>query len=253
MTSDNSPFADGILYDVIFDQFDYARDFYLNLAKQSPGPILEIGCGTGRITISLLKAGAEVDGLDLSASMLEQLKQKANAIGKQPTLTASDMARFQLNKKYALIFITFNSFVHNLTQEDQINCLRCCREHLLPEGKLVFDTYFPGQHVLAAEQHTRVLELETTHPTTGRLLRMYDTRSFDRVKQLQHSITEMEEVLPDGSINVLQRSEFDIRWIYKEEMALLLRAAGFAGWNIAGNFEGKSLTEETDSMIVTAW
>lgn len=98
-----------------------------------------------------------------------------------------------------------------------------------------------------------MLELEKTHPITGNLLRQYDTRSFDRVKQIQHSINEMEEVLPDGSIKVLQRSEFDTRWIYKEEMALLLRVAGFAGWTIAGNFEGKALTEETDSMVVTAW
>lgn len=253
MTSDNSPFADGALYDVIFDQFDYALDFYLNLAKQSPGPILEIGCGTGRITIPLLKSGVQVDGLDLSASMLEQLRQKASALGYQPTITAVDMSRFQLNKKYALIIITFNSFVHNLTQEDQINCLRCCREHLLPEGKLVFDTFFPGQHILAAEQNTRVLELEKAHPTTGNLLRLYDTRSFDRVKQIQHSINEIEEVLSDGTIKLLQGSEFDTRWIYKEEMTLLLRAAGFTGWTIAGNFEGKPLTEETDSMIVTAW
>lgn len=253
MTSDNSPFADGALYDVIFDQFDYALDFYLNLARQSPGPVLEIGCGTGRITIPLLKSGTQVDGLDLSASMLDELKKKASALGYQPTLTASDMARFQLNKKYALIFITFNSFVHNLTQEDQINCLRCCREHLLPEGKLVLDTFFPGQHILAAEQNTRVLELEKVHPTTGNLMRLYDTRSFERVKQIQHSINEIEEVLPDGSIKLLQGSEFDTRWIYREEMALLLRAAGFSGWTISGSFEGKPLSEETDSMIVTAW
>jgi ubiquinone/menaquinone biosynthesis C-methylase UbiE len=254
MNPDSSPFADGSLYDILFDSFDYCIDFYQSQAPPGIGPVLDIGCGTGRITLPLLEAGLPVDGLDLAPSMLEQLRLKAKTLDQyQPTLTVGDMARFQLQKKYSRIFITFNAFVHNLTQDDQLNCLRTCREHLQPGGKLVFDTFFPGLHIIAAEQNTRVLELEKPHPTTGRLLRLYDTRSFDRVKQVQHSINEIEEVQADGTIRILQRSEFDTRWVYREEMALLLRVAGFADWKIEGDFAGKPLTEETDAMVVTAW
>jgi hypothetical protein len=68
----------------------------------------------------------------------------------------------------------------------------------------------------------------------GRTLRVFDTRSFDRVRQLQHSITEVQSVRPDGSAELLQRSEFDMRWVYKEEMRLLLRHTGYARWESAG-------------------
>jgi SAM-dependent methyltransferase len=248
-----SPFSDGALYDLILEDLDYCKDFYVSEAKASPGPVLEIACGTGRITLPILTAGVNVEGMDLFAPMLERLREKAAAKGFAPTLHQGDMARFQLPRQYALILITFNAYINMLTQEDQLSCLRCCKDHLLPGGKLVFDTFFPGLHIVGAPQHTRVLEMERPHPVTGKLLRCYDTRSFDRVKQTQHSINELEEVQDDGSIKVLQRAEFTTRYVYREEMILLLRLAGFTRWNISGDFAGKQLTDETDAMIVEAW
>src|SRR5262249_41652467 len=152
-----------------------------------------------------------------------------------------------------LIMITFNAFVHNLTQEAQLRCLECCRRHLAPGGALVFDTFFPGLAYVGQPNNNRVLELETRHPRTGSLLRCYDTRSFDRVAQIQHSVNEIEAVDDAGNVEIIHRSEFDTRWVYKEEMALLLRAAGFARWEICGDFSRKPLTQETDNMIVVAW
>ena len=81
----------------------------------------------------------------------------------------------------------------------------------------------------ARQQGCRVLEGEQTDPRTGRTLRVFDTRSFDRVRQLQHSITEVESVGPDGTVELLQRSEFDMRWVYKEEMASCCHTGYTAG------------------------
>lgn len=248
-----SPFDDGELYDILFANLDYAVDFYVKQARQANGPVLDIACGTGRILLPCWLAGVPVDGLDYSAAMLARLRKKADELFFTPKLYQADMADFQLPDQYALIMITFNAFVHNLTQEAQIRCLQCCKRHLLPGGQLIFDTFFPGPHIIGAEQHVRVQEHETTHPGTGETLRLFDTRSFDRVKQIQHSINEIEAIDSQGQVRVLQRSEFDIRWIYKDEMALLLQAAGFPRWEIHGNFEGKPLTEETDGMVVFAW
>jgi hypothetical protein len=124
---------------------------------------------------------------------------------------------------------------------------------LLPGGMLVFDGAFPGLHWIGAQQHCRALEVEKLDPRSGRILRVFDTRSFDRVRQLQHSITEVESVGPDGTVELLQRSEFDTRWVYKDEMALLLRHAGYIRWEIGGDFDGRPLTQETDGMLVRAW
>jgi hypothetical protein len=163
------------------------------------------------------------------------------------------MSDFQTPRRYALIMIPFNAFTHNVTQERQIRCLECCREHLLPGGMLTFDGAFPGLDWIAAPQGSRVLEGEKIDPRTGHTLRVFDTRSFDRVRQLQHSITEVESVGPDGQVELVQRSEYDTRWVYKEEMALLLRHTGYARWEISGDFDGRPLTQETDVMVVRAW
>jgi SAM-dependent methyltransferase len=248
-----SPFEDGDLYDVLLGGLDYGLDFYVDLAKRAGGPVLDIGCGTGRILLPCLQAGVDIDGLDLFEPMLARLRKSAAQLGLSPRLYRADMSEFQLPRRYEAVMIPFNAFTHNLTQESQVRCLRCCREHLLPGGMLVFDGAFPGLPWIGAPPNNRVLEGETTDPRTGRTLRVFDTRSFDRVRQLQHSITEVESVGPDGSVELLQRSEYDTRWAYKEEMALLLRHTGYVRWKISGDFDGRELTQETDSMVVRAW
>lgn len=217
------------------------------------GPVLDIGCGTGRIMLPCLQAGVDIDGLDLFEPMLARLRQSAAKLGLLPRLYRGDMSDFRTPRRYALVMIPFNAFTHNVTQESQIRCLACCREHLLPGGMLVFDGAFPGLHWIAGKQSERVLEGEKIDPRTGRTLRIFDTRSFDRVRQLQHSITEVESVGPEGTVELVQRSEYDTRWVYKEEMQLLLRHLGYDRWEISGDFDGRPLTEETDIMVVRAW
>src|SRR5947209_9169629 len=174
-----------------------------------------------------MQAGADVDGLDLFEGMLKTLRQKAAALHLAPNLYRADMSDFRLPRRYALVMITFNAFIHNLTQQAQIRCLERCREHLLPGGMLAFDTFFPAPGIIGTPENTRVLEGEVQDPRTGRTLRMYDTRTFDRVEQTQRSINEIEEVGADGTIRIIHRSEFRTRYLYKNEMALLLRVAGF--------------------------
>jgi SAM-dependent methyltransferase len=248
-----SIFDNGDFYDVLLGELGLGIDFYTALAREAKGPVLEIACGTGRILIPCLQAGADVEGLDLFEGMLATLRRKAAALGLKPQLYQADMCDFQLPRRYALITITFNAFIHNLTQADQIRCLELCREHLLPGGLLAFDTFFPGLHVIGAPESTRVLEGEFNHPLTGAAMRMYDTRTFDRVKQTQHSINEVEMADAEGSFQLVHRSELTTRYIYKEEMSLLLRVAGFKRFEIYGDFDRRPLTKETDSMIVMAW
>lgn len=248
-----SPFDDGARYDTWMQGVDYGVGFYRDLAVAAGGPCLEIACGTGRIMLPCLQAGVDVDGLDLYEPMLVRLREKAAALGFAPRLCQGDMKSFEMGKKYALVMITFNAFVHNMTQDDQLACLECCRRHLLPGGMLVFDTFFPSLQIIGAPENTRVLEGETTDTATGRRMRAYDTRTFRRVDQVQQSINEIEFLDESGNIIETHRSEHEIRWVYKGEMALLLRVAGYARWDIAGDFDLRPLRQETDAMIVRAW
>ncbi|MEX0641851.1 MAG: class I SAM-dependent methyltransferase [Pirellulales bacterium] len=248
-----SVFDDGDVYDLVAKDIPYGFDFYVALAREANGPVLDIACGTGRILLPCLQAGVDIEGLDLFEPMLKTLRAKAAALGLSPRLHQADMSDFSVPRRFALVMIPFNAFIHNMTQEAQIRCLQLCREHLLPGGKLVFDTFFPALEFVSTPPNTRVLEGEIPHPQTGLPIRMYDTRTIDRVAQLFHSLNEIELLAADGSVQTVHRSEDSSRYFYKHEMELLLRIAGFARWEICGDFDRRPLTLETDEMIVSAW
>ena len=248
-----STFDDGDVYDLVGNSVAYGLDFYITLAREANGPVLDVACGTGRILLPCLQAEVDIEGLDLFEPMLETLRAKAAALCLSPRLHQFDMGDFSLPRRFALVMIPFNAFIHNMTQAAQISCLRCCREHLLAGGKLVFDTFFPSMEIIGAPENTRVLEGEIPHPKSGLPMRMYDTRTFDRVAQEQHSINEIELLGADGNVQTTHRSEVRGRYIFKHEMELLLRVAGFARWEIYGDFDRRPLTQENDAMIVAAW
>ena len=248
-----TPFDDGAIYDLFLGNFEPGRDFYLTSAKAARGPVLEVGCGTGRILLPCLQAGVDIEGLDLFPGMLNRLREKAASLNLNPTLHQADMATFRLARHYALIMIPFNAFVHNLTTEDQLACLNTCRDHLQPGGMLALDISFPGLQWIGQSSGTRELEGEIRHPETGLPVRAWDTRTFDRVKQLQYSFNEIEMLDAAGKIIATHASRTTMRWTFKAEMELLLRACGFARWQLLGDFDGRPLQNETDTMIVQAW
>ncbi len=248
-----SPFDDAELYEVLFCDLAFGRDFYVELARGAGGPVLEVACGTGRILLPCLQAGVEIDGLDLYPAMLDVLKRKAKASGVSPRLYAGDMRDFTLPRRYSLIFIAFNGFVHNLTTEDQLKALMVCREHLQPGGLLVFDVFFPGLEIIGGPERTPVLEGEVKHPATGLPVRIYDTRTYNRVEQIQYSAIEIQELDAEGRVAAAHRSETSMRWTFKPEMELLLRTAGFQRWEIFGGFDRRPLASEKDLIVVFAW
>ncbi len=248
-----SIFDSGEVYDLVGKDVPYGLDFYVALARAANGPVLDIACGTGRILLPCLQAGVDIEGMDLYEPMLKTLRTKAAALGYLPRLHQADMSDFSLSRRFAQVMIPFNAFIHNMTQDAQIRCLRLCREHLSPGGNLTFDTFFPALEFVSTAPKTRVLEGEFPHPQTGLPMRMYDTRTVDRVAQVFHSLNEIEFLAADGSVQNVHRTLDSSRYFYMHEMELLLRIAGFARWEIYGDFERQPLTRETDAMVVTAW
>ena len=250
---ERTPFDDGELYDILFNDIRFDLDFYLELAREARGPVLEVACGTGRILVPCLQAGIDIEGLDLYPSMLEVLRRKASALGHEPRTYAADMRNFSLPRRYSLIFIAFNGFVHNLTTEDQLSTLRSCREPLTQGGLLVVNIFFPGMEILGGPEGVPVLELEIKHPVTGLPVRLFDTRTLNRIDQIQYSLVEVQELDSSGKVIASHRSKTSMRWTFKHEAELLLRVAGFSRWQICGDFDRRELTRETDHMIVFAW
>jgi ubiquinone/menaquinone biosynthesis C-methylase UbiE len=93
-------------------------EFYFELAKSNSGPVLEIGCGTGRILLPIARAGIEIHGVDNSAPMLgilkESLSKEDAAVSNRVSLLAGDMRKFQLNRAFPLVTIPFRPMQHIL-------------------------------------------------------------------------------------------------------------------------------------------
>jgi SAM-dependent methyltransferase len=248
-----SPYSRADLYDLLFQNYAVDLGFYLDAARAAQGPVLDVACGTGRVLFAALEAGLDVDGLDLSRPMLDRLEANARERGVKPRVQLADMRSFRMPRRYACVMIPFNAFAHNLTGEDQLATLARCREHLVPGGRLVFDVFSATQAMLADPVSDPVLELETPHPLTGRMLRLYDARRLDFAAQTQHSHIEIQELGERGEVARSDRFVTLVRWVYPSEMELLLRLAGFARFEISGGFDDTPVERHEGSIVVSAW
>lgn len=248
-----SPYDAPELYDLLFDQLDFDVPFWVEVARQAGGPTLEAGCGTGRILLRMIEAGADADGFDASEPMIERLQAKARAAGRTAQAVVADMREFSLPRRYARVICAFNGFAHCETSEEQIRALRCFLAHLEPGGALVLHMSYPGPKYWAEPDGVPVLEMETRNPSTGHTLQLWDTRFKDPVAQLQRSEVEIREVGENGQIAASHRFATSQRWVYRFELELLFRAAGFTRWTISGGFDQKPLTSPEDQMIGWAW
>lgn len=246
-----SPYEEPELFDRLLGDHPFGRHFYLRLARDARGPVLEVGCGTGRILLPCLEAGIDVEGLDLHAPMLGRLKEKARAKGLQARVFEGDMRGFRLPRRYALVVIPCNGFAHCLTTEEELSCLRACREHLRPGGTLAFDSFSAGPKFLSQPDGNRVLEGEFADPGTGGRLRMWDNRFFDRPARIQRSRMEVEELDASGSVGTVHVWESVTRWTTRADLEPLLAEAGFSRVEILGGFEREPF-EEDGPMVVLA-
>jgi len=252
-SAEPSPYTRADLYDALFRDYTADLDYYLGAARAAGEPVLDVGCGTGRVLLRALEAGLDVDGLDASAEMLARLRQNAAARGFDPRVVEGDMRAFRMPRRYACVMIPFNAFAHNLTADDQLATLRCCREHLAPGGRLVFDVFSATPAMIATPVSDPVLELETRHPESGWLLRLSDGRRLDVATQTQHSRITIEELDAGGRVARTHRFETTVRWIHPSEMEPLLRLAGFDRWEIAGGFDGRPAADHQGAIVVSAW
>ena len=120
-------------------------DFYIEYANKLTGKILELGCGTGRITIPIARAGHQIWGLDVSEPMLDVLWEKAKSESEitnaNLNISIGDMRNFELNQKFKLIFIPFRTFQNLITDQEQKDCLKCCHDHLTDDGLFIVNVF----------------------------------------------------------------------------------------------------------------
>ena len=243
------------LYDWVYA---WKRDdipFYVEEAKMSGGPVLELGCGTGRVAIPVARAGVEVVGLDSSAKMLQVARRKARAVGPiggKLTWVRGDMRSFSLERKFSLIMIPYRGFLSLLSVEEQRRCLEGIRAHLLPGGRLVFDIFVPDLNTLTEDTTAPVHSWDVTHPDTGLRLVVWDQSRFDNHNQVINVRMIIEELNGTGEMVRKLYRDFQLRYIHRYEAHHLLELCGFHVLDLFGDFERQPLDEASTDMVWVA-
>jgi len=216
--------------------------FYVEEASRSGGPVLELGCGTGRILIPTARAGIEIVGVDASESMLSVCRR--NLDGEPDTVRAlvklrqGDMRDFELGQSFGLITMPFRSFQHVLTVDEQLCCLACIRQHLTNGGRLVFDVFNPSLAMLTSPDVGTEIgeEPEFTLPSGSRVTRRYRVTSRDHPHQ-QNAVELIYYVShPDGSEERIVHG-FSMRYLFRYELEHLLARSGFELRELYADFD----------------
>src|SRR5262245_61448271 len=207
--------------------------FFVNEAVDAGSPVVELGCGTGRVLIPIARAGVEIVGVDASVPMLdicrERLRHEPGPVQAQVTLVHADMRSFALDRRFTLATIPFRPFQHLLTVDDQLACLTAIRRHLVDGGRLILDVFNPSLEGLVngpvGDEHGE--EAEFTMPDGRRVVRRQRTVATNRFTQVNDHELIYYVTHPDGRQERLVHA-FSLRYCFRFELEHLLVRAGYA-------------------------
>ena len=182
-------------------------EWYRQKAETCGGPVLELGAGTGRVTLAIAEAGIPIHALDSSPEMLDALAAKLAArpqnLRDRVTPVGGDMRTFDLAERFALVILPFRAFLHNITDDDRLATLARVRHHLRPGGRLAFNVYHPSLEYMrnSSGALAGVWRWVGTFPRDdgGWIVRSEATR-YDTVRQQLQSEHRFEEFSSDFAV-----------------------------------------------------
>jgi SAM-dependent methyltransferase len=248
------------IYDVIYGEQEDV-EFWLGMAAAArDGPVLELGCGTGRILLPLARAGFDVMGLDRASHMLRRCRAKLGCeppeVRRRVQLVEADMTSFDVARRFALVTIPFAGFQHLRTVDEQLACLDRCRTHLRPYGRLVLDMPNPApappSHAAWEESAQGEAAAQTVAWTAGRHVRWWGTViAYDQVLQCNEYELTYEIIGADGAARRITE-RFPLRYIFRYELEHLLVRAGFRVVTLYGDHNGSPFGEGSPALIAVA-
>ena len=237
MSQDTGGYQSNPLVAQLYDQVIPYRDrpdvkLFVEAAVESGGPVLEVGCGTGRVLLPTARGGVSITGLDMSEHMLDvcraALKDETPEVQERVNLVQGDMRDFDLGRKFALITTPFRPFQHLITTEDQVHCLKTIHKHLEPGGTFVLDIFNPSLAGITADNLGKEVgaEPEFTTPEGIKVRRFNKTIQRDHFKQVLDVELIYYLTHPDGREERIVHA-FQMRYLFRYEAEHLLARCGF--------------------------
>ena len=215
-------------------------DFYIGLAAGTGGPVMELGCGTGRVLIPTARLGVEITGVDASAHMLAVCRQKLaledHDVRRQTRLVEGDMTDLRLDSRFALVTIPFRPFQHLIGVEEQLACLDVAFRHLVSGGLLALDVFDPDVAKLVGSDSEGDAEDPFSMPDGRTVTRTHRNASIDLHRQVIGAEIVYCVTHPDDRLERLVAA-FPLRYFFRYELEHLLARAGFHVEAVYGDFD----------------
>lgn len=234
------------LYDLMAPRDLALERFYVAFARERGGRVLDLACGSGRLTVPLAQAGLQVTGGDLSAEMLQHARRCAEAEAVALDLVELDMRDFDLKgRSFDTIIVAINSILHLHSLDEFERFFRSVARHLSADGRLVFDAFLPSFAMLSREPGRRELAAVVDHETLGKLTVEEALTRYDPLSQVSHVnwywSTEREHDFFTNS--------WQLRSIFPQEMPLLIASGGLRLVERCGDFDRSPLTVNSRRQI----
>jgi SAM-dependent methyltransferase len=201
--------------------------------RAGEGPALELAIGTGRVAVPLHRRGVPVTGIELSAPMVAQLRNKVDE--SELPVAVGDMATVTVPGEFALVYLVWNSISNLRTQAEQVECFRNAARHLRSGGRFVIELWIPPIRRLPPGQQAVPMDV-----SDGRL--SFDT--YDVVTQQCASHHFLRQ--PDGEIRY---DSGNFRYIWPAECDLMAQLAGMELESRHADWRGSPFTADSESHV----
>jgi SAM-dependent methyltransferase len=242
------------LYDLEHDAFEDDVPFYLQSITAVGDPVLELGCGSGRLLRPIADAGFRVTGLDQSGPMLDRARASLRGARQKRRVTlvegAMEQAESAPGGPFGVVLFSLNGFMHLPSPEQQRAALASARRALDPRGQLIIDVYNPTTSSLQSYAQGIINE-GSWRTAAGVDVEKYSSRVVSFADQVIHTRIWYDLIEPDGGVRRV-RTAFDLRYVHRHELELMLELAGFTAWQIYGSYELDPYGDDSERLIVAA-
>lgn len=244
-------------YDLEYRQRRHDVRFYLEMARRagSKARILEVACGTGRVSQVLLEAGFNVTGLDISEAMLrmadQKLQKSSEEIQQRGRYVRGDMRDLDVtlgSQDFDLIFVAINSFLHLRSQADQLSCLQSIRKHVAPAGRFIIDVFNPEDKESFAADGRMEYAGPTYNPANHSVVHAFVSTVAYPAEQKRVHHYFYDETFADGTVKRTV-NVFNLRYLYRFELQLLLEKAGFSVEDLYGDYDFEEYGEGSPKLL----